>query len=141
MTITSDPRTAQVGDLLPAFVRETGFHNWNRYAAVNYEFVPIHMDDEAGREAGYASAFGMGNLQWAYLHNMLRAWLGDAGVIRKIGLQYRSANVKGQTLSACGRVAATHDAATERVLDLEVWIENQDGGTMAPGTATVVVRR
>src|ERR1700748_1763050 len=109
MAQTSDPRTAVPGDVLPPFVRRTGLANWTRYAAVNHEFVPTHMDDEAGRAAGYPSAFGMGNLQWAYLHNLLRDWLGTAGTIRKVGVQYRAANVKGQTLSACGVVTAVRD--------------------------------
>src|SRR5881398_3196658 len=41
-----DRDTVTIGTELPVFVRTTGFHNWNRYAAVNDEFVPIHMDDE-----------------------------------------------------------------------------------------------
>ena len=67
-----DRNTVTVGAELPVFVRTTGFHNWNRYAAVNDEFVPIHMDDEAGRASGQAGAFGMGNLRWSYLLNALR---------------------------------------------------------------------
>ena len=55
-----NPKDIHVGDELPVFQRATGLHHWNRYAAVNDEFVPIHMDDEAGQEAGYPSAFGMG---------------------------------------------------------------------------------
>ena len=70
-------RGVKAGEELPPFTRTAGFANWNRYAAVNDEFVPIHMDDEAGRAAGYPTAFGMGNLQWAYLHNLVRDWLGD----------------------------------------------------------------
>ena len=139
MTDTPVPRTAEVGDVLPPFVRQTGLANWNRYAAVNYEFVPFHMDDEAGRAAGYPSAFGMGNLQWAYLHNLLRNWLGQAGLIRNLAVKYRAANIKGQTLAARGVVTAVRDEAGERVIDLDVWIENQDGERMAPGAATVVV--
>ncbi len=61
-----------VGTEIPVFQRATGLQNWNRYAAVNDEFVDIHMDDEAGRAAGFPTAFGMGNLQWSYLHSMLR---------------------------------------------------------------------
>ena len=61
-----------VGMEIPEFQRATGLHNWNRYAAVNSEFVDIHMDDEAGQAAGYPTAFGMGNLQWSYLHALLR---------------------------------------------------------------------
>jgi acyl dehydratase len=126
-----------VGDELPTFQRATGFHNWNRYAAVNDEFVPIHMDDEAGRAAGYPSAFGMGNLQWAYLHNLLRQWIGDDGRILRLHCQYRGANVKGQTVTAHGTVTAVRDEGNERIVDLEVWTEEQNGARLAPGTATV----
>jgi acyl dehydratase len=141
MTHTPTPRTAKVGDALPTFVRETGLQNWNRYAAVNYEFVPIHMDDEAGRAAGYPSAFGMGNLQWSYLHNLLRNWLADEGKITRLSLQFRSANTKGQTLTAGGVVTAVQEEESRRVLELDVWVDNQDGARMAPGAATVVVYR
>jgi hypothetical protein len=37
----------EIGQEIPAFVRETDFMNWNRYAAVNEEFVYIHMDRSA----------------------------------------------------------------------------------------------
>ena len=62
----------QIGQEIPAFERETDFMSWNRYAAVNDEFVYIHMDDEAGAAAGQGAAFGMGNLRWAYVLNALR---------------------------------------------------------------------
>ena len=49
-----------VGMEIPEFQRATGLHNWNRYAAVNSEFVDIHMDDEAGQAAGYpGQQFGL----------------------------------------------------------------------------------
>ena len=76
---TIDTNTIDVGTVIGPFVRETGLANWNRYAAVNYEFVPIHMDDEAGRAAGMDGAFGMGNLQISYLHALLREWMGENG--------------------------------------------------------------
>jgi acyl dehydratase len=141
MTQTENARTAQVGDELPSFQRETGFHNWNRYAAVNDEFVPIHMDDEAGRAAGYPTAFGMGNLQWSYLHNMIRGWLGDEGRIRSIGCQFRAPNTKGMMVTAHGVVSAVHDEDGETAIDLDVWTEDGDGNKLAPGKATVILHR
>ena len=129
----------KVGDELPVFVRQPGFHHWNRYAAVNDEFVPIHMDDEAGRAAGYPSAFGQGNLQWAYLHDVVRQWMGDEGKIERISCSFRGANVKGQTVTARGRVTAVSAASEDgrRVVELEVWTENDAGERLAPGTARV----
>ena len=40
---------AKIGDQLPAFTRTTDFANWNRYAAVNDEFIDVHMSEEAAR--------------------------------------------------------------------------------------------
>ena len=122
-----------VGDVVPAFVRQTEFANWNRYAAVNDEFVPIHMDDEAGAAAGNGGAFGMGNLQWAYLHNMLRDWMGPNGTILTMEVQFRSINHKNQIVSAKGGVTAVDGD----VVTLDVWTEQQEGTKLAPGTATV----
>jgi len=125
--------TVKVGDEIPTFTRETGFANWNRYAAVNDEFVPIHMDDAAGEAAGNGGAFGMGNLQWAYLHNMLRSWIGENGEILSIEVQFRSPNVKGQTVTAKGVVTAVDGD----VISLDVWTEQQEGTKLAPGSAKV----
>lgn len=134
----------RVGAEIPAFVRTTGPANWNRYAAVNDEFVGIHMDDEQGRAAGAPGAFGMGNLQWAYLHNMLRDWLGDSGRIVAASCQFREKNTKGQTVSARGRVTGvrTGDADSggrETLVDLEIWTEDTEARALARGTATVAL--
>src|SRR5712671_4047597 len=118
MTESSTARTAQVGDTLPTFERATGLANWNRYAAVNDEFVPIHMDDEAGRAAGYPTAFGMGNLQWSYLHNVLRGWLGDDGRIVAMGVQFRAPNTKGMTVTAHATVTGVREEAGKKLIDL-----------------------
>ena len=73
MTINVRFEDVQVGDALPDWSRTTGFMEWNRYAAVNDEFVPFHMEDSAGRRAGNEQgAFGMGNLRYAYIVNALR---------------------------------------------------------------------
>jgi acyl dehydratase len=141
MTAESTPTLSveglSVGDEIPSFERATGFANWNRYAAVNDEFVPIHMDDGAGRDAGYPSAIGMGNLQWAFLHNVLREWMGDEGRIEQIACQFRSPNVKDQTVTARGRIETIRPQSDRVLVDLTVWTDVPGGDQLAPGTATV----
>ncbi|MEU6644422.1 hypothetical protein ABZ863_17960 [Saccharomonospora sp. NPDC046836] len=126
------------GDELPPFTRNTGFANWNRYAAVNDEFVPIHMDDESGRAAGHPTAIGMGNLQWSYLHNLLRGWLGGQGHIVRIEGQFRRLNTKGMTVTARGVVTAVEqDADGVRTATLDIWTEDEHGNTLLPANAVV----
>ncbi len=133
----SSTEIPEIGYELPPFVRETGLENWNRYAAINDEFVGIHMDDEAGQAAGYATAFGMGNLQWSYLHNLLREWMGERGTIERLSCQFRGPNTKGQTVTAGGRVTAVHPGPERTEVELEVWTKDQKGDPLAPGSATV----
>ncbi|MET3953282.1 acyl dehydratase [Rhodococcus sp. OAS809] len=130
-----------IGQSVLPFERSTGLENWNRFAAVNYEFVDIHMDDEAGRAAGYDSAFGMGNLLWSYLHCMLREWIGENGRILEVRCQFRSPNTKGMHLTAGGTVTAVRDEDGHRLVDLDVWISNSDGTILTPGSATVELFR
>lgn len=127
------------GDELPAFERLVDFDNWNRYAAVNDEFVPIHMDDEAGREAGYPTAFGMGNLHVAYLHALVRDWLGDAGTVQALTLQYRRPSTRGVTNRARGVVRSIVRGPTAATVELEVWVEDGDAVRLTPGTMTVLI--
>src|SRR5262249_49923500 len=122
------------------YERMSSFHHWNRYAAVNHEFVDIHMDDRAGKRAGYSGAFGMGNLQWAYLHCMLREWVGEDVVIARMACQFRSPNLNDLRTIAHGKVIEVRtndDGATE--VDLDVWTETEEGTIMAPGSATVIL--
>ena len=129
----------EVGQELPTFEREAGFHAWNRFAAVNEEFVPIHMDDDAGRRAGNDAAFGMGNLQVAYLHALLRQWLGDEGRIVRVDCQMRAPSFRGPKTIAGGRVSAIRREGGETLVELEVWTRTEDGTVLAPGTATVAI--
>lgn len=130
----------KVGDAIPTWSRQTDFMNWNRFAAVNDEFVPFHMDDEAGRAAlNERGAFGMGNLRYAYLLNALRDWIGDEAEIREVGCEYRAINQKGDVLTVVGTVVDKRVEDGENRVFLEVNVMNQDEVATCPGHAVVVV--
>jgi acyl dehydratase len=129
----------EIGQEIPAFVRETDFMSWNRYAAVNEEFVYIHMDDEAGKAAGQGAAFGMGNLRWAYVLNALRAWIGDEAEVRELSLQFRAVNHKHDVLRTSGVVTEKKQENGENLVVLEVNVLNQKDEKTAPGRAVVVL--
>ena len=131
-----------VGDEMPAWSRTTDFMHWNRYAAVNDEFVPFHMDDEAGRKAGNPQgAFGMGNLRYAYLANALTDWIGDEAQIREIGCQYRAINQKNDTLTVVGQVVEKDVVDGEARVKLATNVMNQAGEATCPGHAVVALPR
>ncbi len=127
-----------VGDEIPGFKRRTDLMNWNRYAAINDEFIPIHMDDAAGRQGqNEQGAFGMGNLRTAYIHNMLRNWAGDEAEIREVGLQFRAINQKNDLLTTTGKIVEKIVEGNDHLVRIETNVVNQDGAGTAPGHAIV----
>ncbi len=129
-----------VGDEIPAWSRTTDFMHWNRYAAVNDEFVYIHMDDEAGRAAlNEQGAFGMGNLRYAYMMNSLRQWIGDEAQIREVGCQFRAINQKNDTLTVTGKVTKKEVVDGENRVYLDMNVVNQNGEATCPGHAVVAL--
>jgi acyl dehydratase len=127
-----------VGAALGSFERTTGLANWNRYAAVNDEFIDIHMDDEAAKAIGMPGVFGMGNLRIAYLHNLLVEALGPGGDIVEMRCEFRGLNLKGDALTCTATVdeVLAADGLTQARLTLGV--VNQDGIDTTPGSATLV---
>ncbi|MEX2228925.1 MAG: hypothetical protein WEB13_04725 [Dehalococcoidia bacterium] len=129
-----------VGDKMPDWSRTTDFMSWNRYAAVNDEFVYIHMDDEAGRAAlNEQGAFGMGNLRYAYIVNALHDWIGDEAEIREIGCQFRAINQKNDVLTVVGTVTEKKVEDGEHRVYLDVNVVNQQGDATCPGHAVVAL--
>jgi acyl dehydratase len=127
------------GAELPAMVRQTGFAHWNRYAAVNDEFVPIHMDDAAGREAGFPTAVGMGNLIWSYFHRLLRDGLGGQGRIEKISARYSQPNLRDSTITIRAKVAEAVAAADGTRVVFELSAQDDADRQLVTGQATVLV--
>jgi hypothetical protein len=81
----------------------------------------------------------MGNLQWSFLHSLLRQWIGEQGRIVRIACQFRAPNLKGRTVTAGGRIVEVRREGDEVIVDLDVWTVDDAGQSLAPGTATVAL--
>jgi acyl dehydratase len=128
-----------IGLELPAFRRATDLENWNRFAAVNDEYSLPHMDDLGGQRAGFPTAIGMGYLQWSYLHNVLRGWLDNRGRIVRARCQFRAPNLRGQTITARAIVTRITEEAEGDLVELEMWVENEESVRLCQGSAVVML--
>jgi hypothetical protein len=133
------PAHPVLGSAPAPFCRTTAIDHWNRYAAVNDEFIDVHMSDDAARRAGQRGIFGMGNLRVAYLHNMLHDWLGGAGDIAAFTCQFRQLNFEHDALVAHAALTGVDQVDGLLVADLAIGVTNQAGEETAPGSARVVL--
>ena len=139
MAINVSFDSVEVGQQLPEFTRKTDFDNWNRFAAVNDEFISIHMDDEMARAMGQPGAIGMGNLRWTYLLNALREWAGDEAEIVNMNVQFRGTNLKNDVLRTRAVVAEKKTENGRNLVVLDIDVLNQNDETTTPGQATIAL--
>jgi acyl dehydratase len=130
----------EVGQTMAPWSRRTDIQSWNRYAAVNDEFLYFHMEDEAGIAAGNPrGAFGMGNLRFAYLHNALLATFGDSAIIEEVACQFRAVNQKGDVLTVVGTVTAVTRTGEAVAVSLSLDVIDAGGRSTCPATARVLI--
>ena len=124
---------------LPTFQREGDLLQWVRYAAVNpVHIVGHHFDDEVARREGFDSAFIMAPLEHAYVHAMLREWMGQQGRVLSANIRLRRPLLRGRTLTAGGTVTAVRRDGSGVLVELATWEKDDLGELLAPGTATVL---
>ena len=66
-------------------------------------------------------------------------WLAHSGRIKTIGCSYRGMDMQGKTFTAKGTVVAKREQDGEKLVDLEIYVENAGGARTTPGTAIVVL--
>ena len=130
----------EIGQQLPVFSRKTDLMHWNRWAAIYDEFLYYHMDDERAIENGQPSSIGQGRIRVSYAHTLLRNWIGDEGLILKIDVQMRGINFKNDEIECVGTVTSkSKDSSGSWLIQIEIDIKNQEGRTISPGKATVLL--
>ncbi len=76
-----------------------------------------------------------GPLQGDWLNQVVVNWIGDNATLTSFNYSNRRASYLGETLTSGGAITAI-DAESGNV-DLEIFIKNEDGDIITPGTAQV----
>jgi 3-methylfumaryl-CoA hydratase len=126
--------TIQVGDALPE--RDLVCDNVQSmlYNAVLWNGHRIHFDEPYAREVeGYPGLVVAGPLLGDWLHQCLEEWLGEDGYIASIEYSNRIASYTGDPLTSGGKVTRCDTERGE--VEVEVFIRNEAGEVITPGTA------
>jgi acyl dehydratase len=130
----------QEGQELPPFSRKVGYMELNRFAGANDELVPIHMDPDYAKDvAKLPDVIIMGNLKLAYIANAITDWAGDEGWITKVSVEYRKMDTVNSTITAKGKVTKKFQQDGKNLVELEVWVENDQGEVTTPASAVLAL--
>jgi acyl dehydratase len=123
------------GDELPVSELELSADQIRAYARAAGMWAPRFTDDEAARREGLPGMIAPGNLSMGLLGGLVERWAGVGG-LRRLGTTFRGI-VRPGRLRLCGAVTQGDEAT--RTVELDLWLENEDGERSVIGTATVAL--
>lgn len=107
------------------------------YARASDIFFPRFTDDDGARREGLPGMITPGNMSMGLLATYVERWAGP-GSLRRLGTTFRGLVLPDRTVHLCAVVTQRDESA--RTVELDVWIESDEGERLVIGTATVELR-
>ena len=129
----------EVGMEIPALVKKPTSQQLVRWAGASGDFYQIHYDKDFALGNNLPGIIVHGALKSAWLGQLVGDWVGLKGFVKKFGCSYRGMDVPGDTLTLKGKVTGKRVEGGERLVELDIWMENGKGEKTTPGQAMVAL--
>lgn len=129
----------EVGQEIPALVKNCSTQQLVMWAAASGDFYQIHYDVEFAKRNGLQGIIVHGALKHAFLGQMLYEWTGDVRAIKRWACQYRAMDFPNQDIKCRGIITKKYQEGGRNVVELDIWTENPDGQRTSPGVAVVIL--
>jgi acyl dehydratase len=111
-----------------------------KWAGAAEDYYPIHFDKDFALSQGLPGVIVHGDLMFVFLTEMLQSWVGPAGELKKISVNYRRTVVPEQDLCCKGVVVKKYVSDGEKLVECEIWLEDEQGQKAVTGTAVVSLK-
>ena len=122
---------------IPTLVKNPTTRQLVRYAGASGDFYEIHYDKDFAIGNDLPGPILHGALKNAFLGQLVTDWIGEGGTLRRLTCQYRGMDEPGKPLYCKGKVTRKYLDDGRYLVDCDIWLENSEGQTTTPGSATV----
>ena len=129
--------SVEIGQELPVLEKHPSTRQLVKYAGASGDFYEIHYDLEFARTTGLEGVIIHGALKNAFLAQIVTDWMGPAGRLKKLSVQYRGMDIPGDLLKIKGEVAEKWHADGENLVRCTLSLENHNGDKTTTGEAVV----
>jgi len=126
------------GQEIPPLYKQVTTVNIMMYLATVWLLDRIHFDYPfATQRRGLPHVVAPGNMAIDYYAQLLTDWAGNEGRLVKLATQYRNFMLPENTLECGGKIQKKYQEAGKGLVELELWIKNEEGVMCVPGKAVV----
>ena len=127
------------GDEIPVLKKNASTQQLVMYAGASDDYYQIHYDKDLAAAAGHRSVIIHGALKSAWLAQLVTDWMGLAGRLTAFNVAYRAIDYPNDDLTCKGTVTGKRTEDGQNLVDCDIWLENGEGETTTPGSATVAL--
>lgn len=127
------------GTRLPTLVKNPTTQQLVMFACATYDYYELHYDRQFALESGVDDVIVHGPLKNSFLAQLVTDWMGEAGTLKKLSVQYRGMDTPGTPVYAEGTVTRKYVDAGESLVECDLRLINADGQTTTPGNAVVAL--
>lgn len=128
------------GQEIPPLRKDVSTVNILMYVAAVWLMDRIHFDYPfATKRRGLPDVVAPGNMGGDYYAQLLSELAGADGQVRKMSFQFRNFMLAGDVLDVGGKVVKKHVGEGQGLVELELWIRNQNGVNCVPGKGLVAL--
>jgi acyl dehydratase len=126
-----------VGDELPGFSKTLDWTEMALQVSGSQDWNLVHHDLDFAKDSGMPGIFYNTGWTTGMLGKVLTDWAGRSGWVEKLSFQMRGMNSSGATVRAGARVTGKRMEDNRALVDLDIFLENDQMGVTTPGKATV----
>lgn len=128
------------GEEIPSLRKDVTSVHILMYVASVWLMDRIHFDHPfATKRRGLPGVVAPGNMGGDYYAQLLSEYAGEGGQVRRMSFQFRSFMLADDVLTVGGKVVKKSVSDGKGLVELELWIKNQDGVNCVPGKGLVAV--
>ena len=133
--------TIGVGEALPTLIKRVTQEMINKWAEVSGDFNPLHVDPDFGKTTFFGTNIAHGPLTLSFIIEMLTRWLGKAWISsgRLYDVRLVAPVPPDTEITAGGEVTKVELEGSQRRVDCEIWVKNQDDRLIVRGKASCIV--
>ncbi|MCX6021409.1 MAG: MaoC/PaaZ C-terminal domain-containing protein [Chloroflexi bacterium] len=127
----------QEGDEVPGYDLPLTPTQMVLHVSGSQDFNPVHHDVPWAHSSGHPDVFVNTGFMTGCFGRLLTDYVGEGGWVKKFRMEMRRMNHPGDVMKLRGKVTRKYEQGDERLLDLDIWCENDRAGVTTPSAATV----
>ena len=130
------------GDSIPPLYKHMTQEMINRWADAVEDHNPLHVDPEYAKKTKFKSTIAHGPLVISYISEMMNNWLGIGWIEggKLLNIKFNAPVKPGDKITIEGKVKEKRVIENEKIVECEIFVENQDGVKAVVGMAVGLVK-